>query len=207
MIDWTWLYVGVVTMGVLSIIAVIELTNSWPIVMEMTGKKEKITRVNAQTPPPPGINFYFDVPKHGRLPYFGKIDQPDDRFSLLDNRRTPIATINWASLKLLNAKTVLDTGKVSTMIFKVEDTNDYQRLESEIGVRDMHIASLRKQIKNLTKSYDEIAVAHAKARKNAWHAEFHGRRPTYVPTRSGRPSQMAVMPGSGDGGGEDVGEG
>jgi len=199
-LDWyAWLAIGVAAVA-LALVA-IEKTHTWNIVLAYFGKKEKIERKGPQLPPPKGLHVFFDHPTLGRLPYLGKIEQSEGKFALLNDKRNPITSISWDSLKLMNAKPVIESGNTATLIFTVEDESRFIRMQSELSAVHMHNVQLQKQIKNLTKSYEEIEAAHAKARRKSWDSEFKGKRLYYQPQkgRGGSPPDMGGMVESGGG--------
>lgn len=186
-------------------VVIIEATNSWHILFEAFGKKARVEKKNSQSPQPKGTRIFFDHPKLGRVPYFGKIEHPDNAFSLLDKQAKPITTLKYDQLRLKYLKPILEDGNTASLIFDVEDENYAQRLRQEIQARDMHITSLSNQIKSLTKNYEEIGVAHKKA-ENAMHkALWKDRRPQYNPMGLGNRHVRNVMPPmeGGEGGGEE----
>lgn len=200
---------GIMFVGAMALVAlalvIIEATNSWHIFYELMGKKTKIEKKNSQSPQPKGIRIFFDHPKLGRVPYYGKIEQPDDSFSLLSKDAKSVATLRYGQLRLKYLKPILEEGNTASLIFDVEDEDYAQRLRQEISARDMHITSLTNQIKALTKNYEEIMVSHKKAENAAHKALWKDRRPQYNPMGLGNRNVRNVMPPmeSGEGGGEE----
>lgn len=193
-LDIMTIILGVGALAITALI-VVDVTNNWMALESWLGwRKKKAQTAMGKTESPKGLKIAIDSPKHGRrIIFHGKEDRPEDKVIIFDEAGHPVDEFDYNTLRLTNVRSVLE-GNISSMIFRVEDNTYLSKLQNEIQARDMHIVELQKTIKDLQKSYKEIAVGHAKAEQQVQKTRYAGIRPVYVKDRDKRSSSEPVMP-------------